>query len=376
MREKISQIIFLIIFMLMILVPVMFIDLSGGNVSEQENRILATRPAISTMSHSPSDFIEQFDDWFSDNVGFRESLISMYRMIEEAGNPIQYTDGQYTYLIGENGHRYFAHTDGLLISKFQGKQFLSDDQLHGLSKGMKKIEQELEERNIPLIVMIPPDKESVYPEYYPKEIIRGPEPDQLEIITEHLNENINATVYNCRQRLVDEKENYLPYNKAVGDLSHYNKIGGFFEYIELMEQINIYFPDIKPYTIEDVNITYDEDNIPSVLLKQETTCKKLESNFFDGVEMVRPFGNRNKAFENSDQTLPTILFICDSYAGIFADYVVPHFSKTILLHNENVEHLEEYLDSYKPDIVVFESAERELQGFANNIIEGKATSGE
>ena len=33
----------------------------------------------------------------------------------------------------------------------------------------------------------------------------------------------------------------------------------------------------------------------------------------------------------------------------------------------NIEHIEEYIAKYKPDIVVFESAERALGGFADYV---------
>ena len=62
------------------------------------------------------------------------------------------------------------------------------DSLNGISRF-------LGQKNIPLLVMFCPDKESVYPEYYPKSIKRGPEPIQLDIITEYLNEQTTADVF-------------------------------------------------------------------------------------------------------------------------------------------------------------------------------------
>lgn len=367
MKLKDAYSIFVVMFFLMLLLPLVFINPSGGAISEQENRVLAVQPNLSDLLNQPADYVRQFDEWFSDNVGFREQLINLKQKIEDFDEPVQYTDGEYVYLRGQQGHRYFAYTDGWMIGKFQGKEFLTNEQLSGMASGLDDISQYLNEKGIPLIAIICPDKESVYPEYYPKSIIRGSEPIQLDIITQYLKEHTNIDVYNIKNRLVAEKENYLSYNKAMGDLTHYNRIGAFFEYLELMSHINIYFPDMKPYTFDDVDITCDEDGVFNVSLQQEAPNIELDPGFFDNIEVNRPFTWQQRAFENLDRSLPTILFMRDSYTDLFVDFIAPHFGNTIAIHYSNLESFEEYITLYDPDIVVFESAERELCSFADTI---------
>jgi hypothetical protein len=94
----------------------------------------------------------------------------------------------------------------------------------------------------------------------------------------------------------------------------------------------------------------------------------------DDVELNRPFTWENTAFENSNSDLPVILFLRDSYTFFFdvnsyrkfiTQFIASHFSKSIFIHYQNIEHFEEYIAKYKPDIVVFESAERQLRYFAD-----------
>jgi hypothetical protein len=285
-----------------------------------------------------------------------------------------YTDGQYLYLIGEQGHHYFAHTGGKLIPKFQGKQFLTDNQLTNMAAKLEEIKTYLDKQGIPLIVMFCTDKESIYPEFYPKSIKRGPEPIQLDVITGYLREHTTVDVFNIRQALLAEKDNFLLYHiidamSFTGDFAHYNEIGAFFAYRELMKHINIYLPEIIPYELNDVYISYDEKEIPSVSLKHEKAYRRLDPSFFDDVNLSRPFTWDNVAYENIVSDLPVILFLRDSYSAeqYIGKYIVNHFGKSIMIHWSNMEHFEEYIDRYKPDIVVFESAERELDGFANTI---------
>jgi hypothetical protein len=364
--------IFITLFIAMLTLPLIFVDLSSDRVSVNENRMLANRPPLSYIKNHPGTFVREFDEWFKDSTGFRERLLKLYYVMSKNSwlNGIyRYTDGQYTYLKGEQGHHYFAHVNGYLIQKFQGKQFISDDMLVQMADKLEEVKIYLDKQGIPLIVMFCTDKESIYPEFYPKAIKRGHEPIQLDMITGYLREQTTVDVFNIRQALIAEKNNYMLYNVSSGDLVHYNQIGAFFAYRELMRHINVYFPEIVSYELDHVDISYDENEIPHVFLKTEIKYIKLDEHFFDDVNVVRPFTWDNEAFENEESDLPVILFFRDSYSveRFIGKYFAQHFGKAIFIHYCNIENIEEYIEKFNPDIVVFESAERELNGFAGSV---------
>jgi len=367
---------FIIIFMAMLALPLVFVDLSSDRVSVQENRMLANHPKLTDLKRHQGQFIRDFDAWFKDSTGFREQFFAIYNVVvkDKFLSGIRYTDGQYIYLVGEKGHHYFADVNGCLIPKFQGKQFLTYEQLSGMAEKIEEVKTYLESKGIPLVVMFCADKESIYPEYYPKSIKQGPEPIQLDMITNYTKEHSSVDVFNIRQALLAEKDNYLLYYKIdtqafTGDFAHYNQIGAFFAYHELMKHINNYFPEIIPYKINDIDITYDEKERPKVSLKQEITYKKLDSSFFDDVELNKSFA-MNVVYENINADLPVILFLRDSYADemFIGKYFAQQFGKAIFIHYMNIKYFEDFIAKYKPDIVVFESAERQLTAFADYVI--------
>jgi hypothetical protein len=95
----------------------------------------------------------------------------------------------------------------------------------------------------------------------------------------------------------------------------------------------------------------------------------MDASFFDDVDLKRPFTWENQAFGNSVSGLPTILVFSDSYfndnRNIFiGKYLAQHFDKTILILYDQMYNFEQYINKYKPDMVVFESAERMLDGFS------------
>jgi len=355
----------------MLVLPLVFVDLSSENrVSVQENRMLAKFPNLGDLKRHRGQFIRDFDAWFKDSTGFREQFLALYNVIGKNRwlNGISYSDGQYVYLVGEHGHHFFAHIDGYLISKFQGKKFIPDEKLSRMADKLEIVKTYLDSKGIPLIVMFCTDKESIYPEYYPRSIIRGQEPIQLDVITNYIKEHTSVDVFNIRQALMTEKNNYMFYPVSSGDLGHYNEIGAFFAYRELMKHINIYFPKIIPFEIDDIEINYI-NSPPVVSMKVEKTYKELDSSFFDDVELLRPFKWENVIFENTKPDLPVILFFRDSFAleHFFGKYIAQQFGRAILIHYINMKYFEEFIDKYKPDIVVFESAESSLEIFTNYV---------
>ena len=368
--------VFIVFFMVMSTLPFFFADISPERASARENRMLAGIPGPADIKKGPGTFIRKFDAWFKDSSGFREQLLTLYNTMEKSRllNDIWYVDGQFVFLVGEQGHHYFAAEGGVLIPKFQGRQFLSDAQLQNMAAKFGGVRGYLDGKGIPLVIMFTTDKESVYPEFYPKLIKRGPEPDQLDVITGYLREHAGADVFNTRRALEAEKGNYLLYplvdnfDSAFSDFGHYNQTGAFFAYRELMRRINSYSPAMAPYELHDIDIRYDElGGNPVVSLKAEKKHKKLDMSFFDGVELDRPFTWENAAYENTEPGLPVILFFADSYyifEFYIAEYIAQHFGRSIFIHYKNISRFEKYIARYKPDIVVIEAGERGLRKFA------------
>jgi len=363
--------VFIVIFIVILTLPLIFIDLSKNRISVQENRMLAEFPNLNIFKKHPVKFIRSFDDWFKDSTGFRKQLLTIYNDmgVNTWMNKVMYKKGKDIYLIGENGHHFFAEENGFLIRRFQGEQILSDGQLANLANKLEEVKIFLKGKGIPFVFMICPFKELIYPEYYPKSIKRGPEPTQFDIITKYLQERTSIDVFNIKQALLTEKDNYLLYPVSSGDLYHYTEIGAFFAYRELMKHINVYFHDIIPFDLNDIDISFDKtyNNIlePDVSLKKEQSYKKLDISFFDDVELNRPFYWENTAYENKNPNLPVILVFRDSYSGYsepnyekkyLTQFLASHFGKAIFIHWLNIKRFEEYVAKYKPDIVVFETA--------------------
>jgi hypothetical protein len=366
---------FIIVFVLLLALPLVFVDLEFDRISVTENRMLAPWPKPSDIKNNPGRFVRQFDEWFKDSTGFRERLVAIYKAVNENKwlNNNLIVDGNTFYLIGEEGHHYFAGYRGYLIPIFQGKKkYINDDLLSRMAKKLEDVKIYLENKGIPLVVMFCAVKESIYPEFYPKLIKRGPEPIQLDVITKYLQENTSVDIFSNRQTLLAEKNKYMLFYVSPGDL-HHNEIAAFFTYRELMKHINAYFPQIIPYEPGDIEI----NNItagwpyPFVTLKSGFTYQRLNPSFFDDIDVTRSFtGWEYNVFYNMNSNLPTILVLGDSFAqeNYICKYIAQQFGKTIFIHHRDIPKIQEYINLFQPDIVVLETNEHGLSFFSGKII--------
>ncbi len=375
MKSKVVNIVFCGVFVLALLMPLVFADPLGGSATVRENRVLAVRPPLSLLGENPGAYIARFDAWFSDNLGFREILLNAHDKINVLAESDHYSDGRYIYVKGKEGHRFFADENGVLIRKFQGKhKLVSGAIMPEFAEAMGDIKAYLDEKGVPLIVMFGAGKETVYPEFYPESIASAPYGDQLDELTAYI-KAAGVDVFSIKSRLLKEKQAYPVFVKADGDLAHCNEIGVFFAYDELMKRLRSYLPGVAPISLEDVNISYNENYTAEVSLKFDRDWRALGDEFFDGVELIRPYTEENLAFENDDPSLPRILCFRDSDMGnehSGMGRLLPHnFSTTIYIHYSNIGNFKDYIELFKPDIVVLESAERALSMFANIIIENR-----
>lgn len=378
MKTTIVNRLFAAAFMLLLLAPLLFVHLKGGEVSELENRLLASRPGLEEMRESPSAFVRRFESWFSDNVGFRESLIRFHKALDSCA-PLQYDQERLNWLTGQQGHLFLYHN----IPVYRGKPLVSEAELGRLTDWLNETQRYLDERNIPFVTMLCTDKESIYPEYYPKAIMRGPGPSQLEVLTDYLLEHTEVDLFNIRQCLWAEKRNYLLYNKTH-DFGHYNEIGAYFAYVELQKHIQAYFPEMSPLPLDDFEITYGENGVPDITPKAEAPYRKLGDSFFDDDFLLDwPYPWANAAYQNEDPSLPTILVLRDSYCGFYdsdtnrggfiSKYIPYHFGYSIFIHYANARSIEKFVTWYRPDIVVFEIVDRILPEFFGYIADFQYT---
>lgn len=363
MIDKIIKISFVILIFSILLSGLLFFDFTR-EVSKKENRTLAKFPKRSPFHE---EFPKEIDEWVNDRVGFRELSIDLYSNYYETN---QLLDMQKTAIIGrDNWLFYNAESDD--IKNFQGITNISNDKLDIFYSHIERLKKFCDENNIKFYLLIPPNKSSVYFEYYPKYIRRLDKPFNYEIILNYLkNKDINFPLF-YEDYLKEKNKEYLYYK---GD-THWTSVGAYIAYYRLGQMIKKDFPNFK--LIEKDDIKYDsktrkngdlvnmlrisdfEEQVNEIVIKSpyniETTMDKDETDKFFYTKSENNNGLKVIVFGDSFFTVNMKEFLYQSVSEVKH---IRFYLKSPLIYKDEI--LE-----FKPDILIYEVLERHTLNISN-----------
>lgn len=76
--KKISNIVFIFLVFIMLIIPLMFMNLKDNQISLSENRKLNEKPTMNnSLELLSGKYFNNFNSWFKDHIGFREDRKSV-----------------------------------------------------------------------------------------------------------------------------------------------------------------------------------------------------------------------------------------------------------------------------------------------------------
>ncbi|MDR6720360.1 alginate O-acetyltransferase AlgX-related protein [Paenibacillus sp. 2003] len=371
-RYRFINVCLLIAFIIIISIPLLAVNKTGGEISSSENRVLASFPSFTLNGGLNTQFISQFENWFSDNLGLRDKLVI-------ANTKIQYNMfGEITrdnVILGKNNWLYLMYPN--MVKAYQNLDLLTqtDSELYKIR--FSQLKGYLNEENIPFITMINPNKETIYPEYMPDSIVKTNNPPRTDKVIEILRRELNIDIFNPKSALVKGKENGVVYSQNY-DLTHWNSKGSFIGYTELMNHVKAYYPDVKILKEKDFDIemTNRESMLYGAIPFNETDYiynYKKEYSATEDTKTVSSmdFSKNNNVFRyvnNSDNDLPKALILGDSYIYMsMLPFLSESFSELTFIHWNNMDQIKNYISAFQPDVFILEFLEPALDDYVKNI---------
>lgn len=373
---KIDKIILSAIFVLIIYIPLIAgILQEDQKTSGTEKRNLTTLPDIPASVDALIKFPKAFNQYYSDHFGFREKLTRAYfKNVNRLGKQSSIDDvtfGQDDWLfLGSMKPGYTGYNDP--IGDAMNVNLFSDKELEDFAGSITAIKNWLKNKGIEYILVIAPNKHTIYFEKLPKYITkknRGSATDQL--IT-HLQENTDITVVDLRQALLAEKKKHHVYYKSD---THWNHYGANVAQYEIMNTIENIFPDrISPSFLSDsqFELTNKNNGDLAKFANIESFCEPSPQPVFEGpcnsfTEKSLTKETRNYTTTCNRQKLKAVIF-----RDSFFTALQPYFSNKFLQATyvwERINHasLVNEIDKNQPDIVIDEVVERSLPYIPANI---------
>jgi hypothetical protein len=288
-----------------------------------------------------NEFPKKFEDFFNDNFGFRMVLTrwnSILRIKYFNFSPVSWV------VIGKEGWLYL--NDGDSMKDHRGLLSYTNEELSSIKRTLENQRDWLSQMGIPYLIVIVPNKETVYPEFLPDTINRVTDQTRLDQLVQYLGSHSNLNILDLRDALQKAKSTYPVYYRTD---SHWNDYGAFIGYYETLKKLKDYFPWVTTVSISDFKII------------SRTCCGRELS------EPVRTGGIYNdealillpRANANSDkkQIVKAVIF-----ADSFYYNMEPYFKTSIREITPNGIRDFDYnvINNVKPDVVIYELIERRV----------------
>lgn len=379
MKRKID-LIFCILFFMIMIVPLVFAHHEEGRISSMENRVYASFPKLRIQETEENgtikdkwniDFARDFDSWINDNIRFRTIAVELNANIQyKLFRRITKDDER----AGEDGELFFIKEE--YIREFQHKNLMSDSELELYVNKMEGLYHYLYEKGIPFYYLQCYSKETIYPERYVKGIYQLGEMSRVDQLVKGLRNKTSVPVISLKEDFLREKEdaNRRLYYK-VEDPGHYNEYAAYLTYSKVVETMRKDIPDIRVASEDNYEISMDTDKrriygmtypyAEDSLLYKIKEPKAVEIPYSEVNPELAEFlsyKEHTHYFENEKAGNDyQVLLLGDSFIRQFIkDDLAEHFAKTLSIDWLNIPKIDEILTMYEPDIVLLESAEGAL----------------
>lgn len=352
--KKLINIIYIVIFFLIILFPILKID--KETVDFKENRKLAVKPQIIENNNLNLNYGKNFEKWLNDHFYKRSKIIKFY---DKINNLLTGRVENNRAFLGKDNWLFYKGDNS--IENFQNKNLYSTEDLEKIKNNIQKRKEWLEKQKIKYYIIIAPDKNKIYGEFYPKYINKINNIGKAQQLKEYLSLNKLTLIYPDRE-LLSSKNKSLLYWKTD---THWNEYGGFIGYTSLISEIKKDFIDIEIIS-ENILKFRSEIRVGGDLLNMLS----IENKPYESIYYKVPYLNiksflykKNEVGEGiitKSEKKYKVLVFRDSFTEAMLPYLSETFGEVEYIWSHDFNSYQDKIKGYKPDIVIHEIVERAI----------------
>ncbi|HVU01532.1 MAG TPA: hypothetical protein VHE30_07260 [Polyangiaceae bacterium] len=327
-----------------------------------ENRRPAPVPALHWAD--VERFPAKLEAAFADRLAFRPRFVRV-------GSMLRFTIGvspSPKVLIGRDGFLFYTGEDAL--AQYQRAKPFSRRELAGWLAVLNARHDFLATRGIRYLVLVPPNKETIYPDRMPEEIHAGTRPSRLDQLLGALGKAGRTDALDLRPALMKAREHGLAYHRTD---THWNDRGAFAAYQTIGRFLGTWLPAIEPVPPAATETSTARDlggDLSGLMALRDfvpeparVTIRVRTPRARDADPGVRAAPNTAphalpRASEIDDPRLPRALVFHDSFMGALRPYLAENFRRSVFLSTHDFPL--DVIEREHPDVVVEELLERFL----------------
>jgi hypothetical protein len=331
-----------------------------------ENRNLAPWPAFEPDRATLGALSGKFEAYFNDHFGFRKRLIYALALAKVRGLGVTSTSG---VTLGSDGWLYLA-SDSAMRS-YRATRPFAPEQLESYRKVLEARRDWLASRRIPYVLIIPPNKDTIYPEFVPAAYTKVHPESRLDQLLHYMNEHSSLSIIDVRSDLLRAKRLERVYD--VTD-SHWNLAGAYVAYARVLEALSVWFPQAQAFPRSQFREVFEgglggdlalmlglADRLPEARVKlvprDGWNFRRLDGAFPIAARCAYP--ELTIATERAGAALPRAVLFRDSFAENLIPFLAEHFERMLCIWDNNFDPT--IVEHERPAVVIQEMVERSLE---------------
>ncbi len=303
---------FAVLFFIMIALPMT--NMGFHFIKELVNpefRTLAIKPNFEVKKIQY--FFRKYENYFLDNFSMRNHLILCNSLLKYhflGISPVSYV------VVGKSGWSFFySEKYSAKMNSFKdwmGLSPYSQEELEKIKVNLEYQRNYLREKGIPYLVLIAPNKETIYPEYLPDNFKRVLPVTRLDQLVEYMKKNSDVEIIDVRNDLINAKSKFPLFYKLD---THWNGYGALIAYFKLKRYISNLFPSIKPDSIDNYQIVSLENK---TFIPDLSRLMLLPGYQFEKEVFLQPV---KSSVHEERSKIKNAIFFHDSFGELLVDYL-------------------------------------------------------
>jgi alginate O-acetyltransferase complex protein AlgJ len=335
----------------------------------EENRTLSSRPEFVLSLQSLGEFPAKFEAYFNDQFGFRRRLIHWQNFIKVAALGVSPSA---KVVLGRDDWLYCRDLE---LDCYRAIKPFRPEVLEQWRRQLESRRDWLAARSIPYLVVIAPNKSTIYPEHMPAVYNKVAPRSRLDQLVEHLKARSSVVVVDLREPLFAAKSKHQVYYRTD---SHWNNRGAYVGYTTIIEALAQWFPDLKATPRSEFpEVEFHVRGMDLALIMAMRDYFKYKETFFDmkitGPKLAyqvhespnpndtpsKPWRRgENFVFAQPNPRLPRAVMFRDSFCDRLMPLLSDHFRRIVYCWQYIFDY--ELVERERPDVVIQEFVERVL----------------
>ena len=344
--KKIGSILFVIIFFLICLFP-----LIGMLVYEEpentENKALVVAPEFIKENHINIYFLKEYSEFFCEHFAGRQELVTANALIQGKVFKVSSED---IVIVGKDGWLFYENS----LNDYLGINTASERGIHNIGTTLSLVDEYVKNQGKTFIFTVAPNKNSLYPEYMPYNYVKASDNNNLTKLEKEIEKN-NITYIDLKNIFLTQEE--ILYHK--GD-SHWNNKGAALAHNYLMKATNYSYTDFsqEEYVINS-KFQGDLDKILYQLARHEE--KEYEYSFsYNYLTEIKDTSDFIINTVNEEKEGSLVMFR-DSFGNTLLPFMAEEYGNGYF--SRCIPYRIDYVKTNNADTCIIEIVERNLNTF-------------